>query len=200
MSEVKELLNKIKVLLGATDPKDAPKADPKDAPKTDPKTGLPVEQSKQYQLQDGTNVEIDKLEVGGLVIVNGQPIPAGEYTLNDGTSFTTDENGSITEVETAEAEKAEDAGDFKAQFEAFKTEFNTYKENFESVKAEFAQAKETISKQDEAIKGLLEVVEKLAKMPTEAPVETPKSFKAEKLENKEEKLAATIKALKEKNK
>ena len=49
-----------------------------------------------YTLSDGTVVSIDKLEVGGKVLLTDGTIPtAGEWTLDDGTIITTDETGLI---------------------------------------------------------------------------------------------------------
>lgn len=61
-----------------------------------------------YKLADGTAVNIDKLEVGGVLTVAGAPAADGEYTLDDGTSITV-LNGVISEVESAVDESAEDA-------------------------------------------------------------------------------------------
>ena len=50
------------------------------------------------KLKDGTEVEITALEVGGIVTINGQPAPAGDHTLEDGTVITVGDNGAITAV------------------------------------------------------------------------------------------------------
>lgn len=51
-----------------------------------------------YTLQDGTTiVQIDKLEVGGLVTTAGAPVADGDYTLQDGTKLTV-AAGAITVV------------------------------------------------------------------------------------------------------
>jgi hypothetical protein len=152
MTDIKETLKKIKVLLSSEPPKvpAAPSAAPA-AP-----TANPADTAKQYKLQDGTPVEIDKLEVGGIVTINGQPAPASEYVLEDGTNVTVDDKGTITEVESKQAEATE-PDDFKKQvndkFTALEAEFKTHKESFAAVQAEFNNAKELLSKQDQAIKG-----------------------------------------------
>ena len=51
-----------------------------------------VEETKvemaEYSLMDGTKVEISALEVGGSVTIEGQPAPAGDHELMDGTEIT----------------------------------------------------------------------------------------------------------------
>ncbi len=55
-----------------------------------------VIQVPTYTLSDGTVVSIDKLEVGGAVLLADGTIPtAGEWTLDDGTVITTDDAGLI---------------------------------------------------------------------------------------------------------
>jgi archaellum component FlaC len=202
MTDIKETLKKIKVLLSSEPPKvpAAPSAAPA-APAAP--TANPVDTAKQYKLQDGTPVEIDKLEVGGIVTINGQPAPANEYVLEDGTNVTVDDKGTITEVESKQAEAIE-PDDFKKQvndkFTTLEAEFKTHKESFAAVQAEFNNAKELLGKQDQAIKGLLEVVEKLAKTPTADPVEETESFKTEKFEKKANKLDRIVEAIKEQRK
>ena len=38
-------------------------------------------------LMDGTEVTVDKLEVGGMVMIGLEPAPAGEHILADGTKI-----------------------------------------------------------------------------------------------------------------
>lgn len=58
----------------------------------------PVEAPKVYKLEDGTEVTIDKLEVGGVVKIGESPAPAGTHKLEDGSSIVVDEAGVITEL------------------------------------------------------------------------------------------------------
>ena len=64
------------------------------------------------KLQDGTIVEVEKLEVGFPVMIVAEdgsktPAPEGYHTLEDGTKIKVDANGIIAEIATAEAEVAE---------------------------------------------------------------------------------------------
>jgi len=52
-----------------------------------------------YILQDGTKISVDKLEVGGVVTINGTPAPDGEHHLQDGTMIQT-QSGAIVEIST----------------------------------------------------------------------------------------------------
>jgi len=59
-------------------------------------------------LVDGTELSTEKLEVGYPVFdAENNPVAMGEYKLFDGTTFTTDEMGVITEVMFVETEAPE---------------------------------------------------------------------------------------------
>lgn len=64
------------------------------------------------KLLDGTVINYDKLEVGGLVQMisadgSTSPVPAGSYDLEDGNTIEVDENGMITKIDvTVKAEEA----------------------------------------------------------------------------------------------
>lgn len=73
----------------------------------------PIEAAKEYVLESGQKVMIDKLEIGGkvsLVDEAGQTVPApvGEHKLADGTQITVDEAGSILAIELPEADVVEE--------------------------------------------------------------------------------------------
>lgn len=55
----------------------------------------------KYTLADGTEVEIEALEVGKPVMVGGNPAPEGSHTLQDGTVITVDAAGVITDIKAA---------------------------------------------------------------------------------------------------
>lgn len=154
-----------------------------------------------YTLKDGTEVYIDKLEVGGVVTVEQEtmsPAPAGEHELADGTVIVVGEGGVITEVKPAPAPEVEPeaapveaavlpAQNFDEKFAAYDAKFSALEEENTNLKAAFAKA-------DEAIKGLFELVEKLVKEPTTEPSEPVKNgFKfGKQIDNKEEKLQSLI--------
>ena len=90
--EAKEILTKIKQLfadLTAPVAAAAPAA---------PEAVLPTE----YELKDGGKVMIDKLEVGGIVMVDGAAALPGDLELADGTKLTVADNGVISEMVAAE--------------------------------------------------------------------------------------------------
>lgn len=73
----------------------------------------PIEAAKEYVLESGQKVMIDKLEIGGKVSLldeAGQmtPAPVGEHKLADGTKITLDEAGMILAIELPQAEVVED--------------------------------------------------------------------------------------------
>jgi hypothetical protein len=49
-----------------------------------------------YKLSGGDTISVDKLEVGGKVTKGDAPVAEGDWTLEDGTTFSTDANGVIT--------------------------------------------------------------------------------------------------------
>lgn len=138
----------------------------------------PVALGTEYKTVDGLVLSIDKLEEGGSVMIDGQPAPDGDLTLEDGTLLSV--SGGLIAVITPGAPVAEDPAQmqkqFAEEFQAFKDEFNTHKNAFNQIQTDFAAAKETITKQDEAIKGLLEVVQSLGQVAVAQPTQAPSNF------------------------
>lgn len=56
-----------------------------------------------YKLSDGTDIMISALEVGGDVMIEGAPAPAGTYTLEDLSSIIVGEDAKIAEIVAAPA-------------------------------------------------------------------------------------------------
>jgi hypothetical protein len=151
----------------------------------------------EYSLQDGTKVYIDKLEVGGMVTLEqSAPAPAGSHTLADGTVLELGEGGvisAITPVAVAPEEPAqEDMGKkYEEKFAAYDAKFSTLETENANLKAAFAKA-------DEAIKGLVGLVERLVKEPTQEAAEPVKSgFRFGKETNKEDQLNSIINLFKQ---
>jgi hypothetical protein len=76
---------------------------------------------KEYVLKSGAKVKIDKLEVGGKVVLvddagNESPAPAGEHELADGTVITLDESSVIVEI-AAPVEEAPEAPEVEVDAE-----------------------------------------------------------------------------------
>jgi hypothetical protein len=187
-----ELLQKVKALVFEEQMPAAPAVEPK-APEKKEFGG--------YMLKDGTEVYIDKLEVGGVVSIEKEtvaPAPAGEHTLADGTVIVVGEGGVISEVKPApaaepEAPAAEDLG------KKYDDKFAAYDAKFSALETENVNLKAAFAKSEEAIKGLFELVEKLVKEPTTEPSEPVRSgFKfGKQIENKEEKLNSIINLFKQ---
>lgn len=133
----------------------------------------PVEaMATEYTLADGvTVVSIDKLEVGGMVTVEGNPAPDAKHELADGTCVTT-VSGVITEVEVKEAEPTEP--EMSAVTPAMMTEM---KADFAKQTADQDTLIATLSKdlanQKEITKELFALVETLGTQEVAAPIEAP---------------------------
>lgn len=190
--EAVETLNKVKEFFNSLIAP-APVA-PAVAPQATPVA--PVALGTDYKLADGTAVMIDKLEPGGVVMINDAPAPAGEHILEDGTKIEVVEGGVIAEVYPPAAPvNPADApvqqpmvqapapvipSPSLAQFEAMVQEFADYKE----------KTKEMFSK-------VIEAMDDLAKQPTANPdpVVAPSKQKFTQTENIAEKLSDFSKSL-----
>lgn len=168
---------------------------------------VPVAASTDYQLKDGTPVQIDRLEVGGVAMVAGVPAPAGDLELADGTLVSVGEGGVIAMVTpSAAAAPAAPVPAFSevqmsALNEAIQKAFTDYKTEMaaEKLAAEtrLNEAKAALGKQDEKIAGLFSIIEELTKVPTAEIVgDKPQTFSASKNETKEARLAILTASLK----
>lgn len=174
-----------------------------------------------FKLKDGTDITIGiddpavsaLPDAGDIVKIAGAPAPAGDYTLEDGTTFTTDATGAIT-VLTAMAPMT--------QPEFVAPPVPTLEQRLATLEAELAKLKtpamptgmateaqlqaatQKIDKQDEIIKGLFELTEKFVDMPTADPItlsgnKKDKFDKAEAREKKFERIGQAISDLKNKS-
>ena len=147
-----------------------------------------VEETKvemaEYSLMDGTKVEISALEIGGSVTIEGQPAPAGDHELMDGTEITLDENGIIVEIESKEVEAAPVVD---TEVEAKKEEdkkMAEMAEQFEAKIAELIEAKnasdskvlELENKVKQGFAQVAELIEALSNTPSEDPIQKPNAF------------------------
>lgn len=128
------------------------------------------------KLQDGTMVQVTELAVGGIVTINGVPAPAGEHTLEDGTTIVLGDNGAIMEikpkVETEveiEVPEMEMASKFAA-FENMTTEkFSGYEAKFSAYEQRFVEYEGRLTKAMQVIDGLLNLTQTIASAPTGQP-------------------------------
>jgi hypothetical protein len=187
-----ELLQKVKALVFEDQMPAAPAVEP-----------APVKKEfGGYMLKDGTEVYIDKLEVGGVVSVEKEtmaPAPVGEHELADGTVIVLGEGGVISEIKPAAAPEAEAPAEAEDMGKKYEEKFSSYDAKFSALETENANLKAAFAKSEDAIKGLFELVEKLVKEPTTEPTEPVKNgFKfGKQTDNKEEKLNSLINLFKQ---
>ena len=148
-----------------------------------------VEETKvemaEYSLMDGTKVEISALEVGGLVTIEGQPAPAGDHELMDGTEITLDENGKITEIETKVVEASPEVDtEVEAGADYKDKKMQEMAEQFEAKIAELIDAKNVSdakvldleNKVKQGFAQVAELIEALSNTPSTDPIQRPNSF------------------------
>lgn len=115
-------------------------------------------------LKDGTNVRVDRLEVGGKVEVideegNADTAPEGSHELEDGTVIVVDSDGIITEIAEVESDEESEENDEEFNNEkdekGFEEKANEwFKEKFESnseLKELFTKMEETFNKANKVI-------------------------------------------------
>lgn len=170
--DAKKILAKVKELFSdLTAP--APTAAPADLPI------VPIE----YETKDGKKVTIDKLEVGGVVAIDGSPAPVGDIELADGTIIVVSDNGVIAEVKPVEAPApTEDMG---AKFSAFETltneKFANYETKFSAYEQRFADYEVKLGQANRVIEQLMNLSQLLVEAPAAKPdvSATPNNFKKE---------------------
>jgi hypothetical protein len=155
-----------------------------------------------YSLEDGTKVLIDKLEVGGVVTLeDGSPAPVGEHTLADGSKVILAEGGVIAEImpkeveekveieiESKEDEKKKEDEEMKKKIAEMEGRFSAYDASFSALKSDYEGLKAAFGKQGEAMQGLINLVETLVNVPSQAPAEVPNTFKKHSASTKEDKI------------
>lgn len=166
----KEGIDQIKKLLFGEQPVTAQEA-PAQAP-------APEQKMQDVKTADGKVLVVDKLEVGGNVLLDGIAAPDGEYPLEDGTILQV-AGGLIVELsspaedlipeEAPAAPAPSEMAQFKAEFEQFKAEFGAQKQAFSAVQSELAANKEAFTQ-------LLSVVELMSNASVQQPVVAPKAF------------------------
>ena len=136
----------------------------------------------EYSLMDGTKVMIDKLEIGGTVVLSdGNAAPQGEHILADGTSIQVDEAGVIIEI----ASPAEDmipeempVEEMKKKMDELAAEFQAKVDilNFEKEELQ-TKLKDLTEKTTQGFSQVLSLIEDMAKVPSADPIAKPNSFK-----------------------
>ncbi len=134
----------------------------------------PVKQeAHEYQTNDGLNLMIDKLDVGGIVTKDNTPVDDNTYTLVDGTSFST-KNGVIDAMISTPTPVA------PVVDEEMKKELATVKEQFAAVKLEKENFEKTltakIENQEKIIKEMFAALELMGEQSSQKPVEPPIAY------------------------
>ena len=144
-----------------------------------------------YILQDGTKISVDKLEVGGMVTINGTPAPDGEHQLQDGTVIQT-KDGAILEISTPAEEVVDESVTTDMAAEKMAAIDKTVAENCAKIK----MIEETMAKQNEAIKSMMALVEKMAQAPISEPASTVKNqYTSQTPMTKDEKFEGIVNAI-----
>lgn len=159
---IKETIEKIKLFFA-----EQPPVIPPVAPE------VPVKQSMDVTTTDGKNLNIDVLAVGGIVTMENMPVEDGNYTLTDGSIFTT-KNGVIETVTPA----APVVPEVPAVDEEMKKQLATMQAKFAAIENDKAKENEALknelANQKEAMKLMLAAIEQIGNNSSEAPAEDPK--------------------------
>jgi len=154
--DAKTILEKVKVFFNelAAAPAAPPAGDPP---------------ANEYELKIGGMITIDKMEVGGIVMIDGAPAVAGDIELKDGTMLTVGDNGIITSVTPgmemaappappAPAPPAFDAQSKFTEFEAAQAQ------KFTALEAKFAEYQTRFDAIDDKVKKTMTVMEEMLKL------------------------------------
>lgn len=188
----KEAIEKIRKLL-FTDGSQAGASSTKDGSTT----------TVSYNLKDGTAIKVvGSLENGAEVLVVGadgdSPAPDGELELADGAVISVT-GGIITDIETAShAADSKDGGDApdESQFKAI----NGLESKISEIEKEINAFRESFKNQSLAQEQVLDLIGKLAELPSSEPASKPKNAFSEirgKQEEKMRHLSDSLKRLKE---
>lgn len=180
--EAKDILSKVKLLFNNLMNPAAAASDP----------AAPA--ANEYELKGGGKVMIDKLEAGGIVMIDGAPALPGDLELADGTKITVADNGVIAAITPATTPDAPSAPeDMATKFTAFETstnekftayeaKFSSYEQRFAANEQKFAEYEAKLTKATEMIEQLLQFGKLMVEKPAVAadPAATAKNaFKNE---------------------
>jgi len=144
----------------------------------------PAPEVKEYEIKGGGKVTIDKLEAGGIVMIDGAPALPGDLELVDGTKIKIVDNGVIEVIELgtpeAEVETPEVPEDMGAKFSAFETSTNekftayeaklsAYEQRFAANETQLSAYKVELGKHKEMIEKLLQ----FGQLMVDAPISQP---------------------------
>jgi|GEM_PF-5350216 len=156
-----------------------------------------------YNLKDGTPIKVvGSMENGSEVLVSGAdgdtPAPDGELELTDGTVISVT-GGIISSIETAgQAADAKDGGN--APNESRFSAVNALETKIAEIEKEINSFRQSFKNQSLAQEQVLDLIGKLAELPSGEPISKPKNAFSEIRSKQEEKmrnLASSLKRLKE---
>lgn len=122
-------------------------------------------------LKDGTEVTIDRLEVGGVVMIGDAPAPVGEHQLSDGTVIVVGEGGVIAEVKAMQPEAPEAPADYSEQFKAYDEKIAAYETKFADHVTAYGTLVQEFTQAKEQIKNLVQLVGQMVETPTAESVQ-----------------------------
>jgi hypothetical protein len=159
-----------------------------------------------YTLEDGTKIMVSALEVGGIVTLeDGSPAPVGEHTLADGTEIILAEGGVIAEIKPKEVEEPEASVEIESgkdmqekkdeekekmysKFSEIESRIAASEQSFSALQSDYNTMKTAFAKQSEAMQGLIQLVDTLVNVPSQAPAEVPNNFKKVSVETKADRI------------
>lgn len=165
----------------------------------------PTENVKEYTLADGSKLMIDKLDIGGTVMIidtggNSVAAPMGEYVLADSTVLTVDENSKIVAITPPESnEMPIDTNSQQPQQQQQESPLAQQVQKLEAeigvLKSMISENQNKFSEQHNQIIGLKEVLIGLINIPSADPLEnSPNSFRH--IESKQDKIAKYLEFVK----
>lgn len=142
-----------------------------------------TESVKEYTLKSGQKVLVDKLEVGGKVVVvdeqnNAAPAPAGEHELADGLKIVVDESGSIVEVKEPSSEEpipAEPDSSEPAPQDDVQLKIEEMQKQLDELKKKQGMAAESVAKFSTGVQELSDIIIQLMQTASSEATEAPKN-------------------------
>ena len=163
MSQLKELYNKF---FGGPEQVVAPQA---------PASPAPEKLSQEIPLKDGTVLTVDRMEIGGVAMVNGVPAMPGVLEAADGSKITVGEGGVIQNVEVSGAPAPEapvvQSADYSEQFKVYEEKLASHETKFQEHITAYNTLAQEFSQAKDQMKNLIALVGKIVETPTAESVQ-----------------------------
>mgnify|MGYP006266785815 CR=1 FL=1 len=151
-----------------------------------PQQEAPAEEAKvqfaEYQLEDGSKIQISSLEIGGDVQdANGNPLADGEYKMSDGQSIQISA-GKIIEISSPEEDKMpeEAPADMGKKTQEMADEFAAKINELNGIIEALTEKVSVLeNKSKEGFSQVVSLIEEITKIPQADPIEKPQTFKFE---------------------